>query len=128
MAWKKELDAPPGRECLRAGEAFAVRFLIVDGEGGERAVDEIDDAGFAGAGRFVGGNDARGDGVDFDGFLGREELEFPWGRRLGGLVRVLRGGDDGRPVRGEPNGADGGTAAREKITTAKIVDHKRGQN
>jgi hypothetical protein len=27
-------------------------------------------------------------------------------------------------MRGEPDGADGGTAAREKIATAKIFDHK----
>src|ERR1700674_2095388 len=93
---------------LQGGETFAVGFLVVDGEGGERAVDEIDDAGFAGAGSFIGGDDARGDGVDFDGFLGREELEFRRRGRFGGLVRVLGSGDDGGPVRGEPDSADGG--------------------
>src|SRR5258708_25866278 len=59
---------------LQAGEAFAVRFLIVDGGGGERAVDEIDDAGFAGAGRFAGGNDRRGEGGVFDACVERKEV------------------------------------------------------
>src|ERR1700738_2749047 len=56
---------------LQTGQAFAVGFLVVDGEGGKGAVDKIDDAGFASAGSFVGGNDARGDRVDFDALLGR---------------------------------------------------------
>src|SRR5258708_15399361 len=57
---------------LQTGQAFAGGFLVVDGEGGEGAVDKIDDAGFAGTGRFVGGHNARADGVGFKGLLRRE--------------------------------------------------------
>ena len=64
-----------GEKLFRAGgefgQAFAIVFLFVDGEGGERLVDEVDDAGFVSAGRVVGGNDARGDRVDFDGLFWR---------------------------------------------------------
>src|SRR5260221_11345611 len=71
---------------LQTGKAFAVGFLVVDGEGGERAGDEVEDAGFAGTRRVVGGNDACGVGVDFNGLLGRDELEF----RRRGRLRVSR--------------------------------------
>src|SRR6266404_226506 len=75
---------------LQTGQAFAVGFLVVDGEGGESAVDEVEDAGFAGTRCFVGGNDACGDGVDFNGLLGREELEFRRRGRFGLGARAPR--------------------------------------
>src|SRR5260221_13329797 len=50
---------------VQNGQGFAVGFLVVDGEGGESAGDEGEDAGFGGARRFVGRNDAGGDGVEF---------------------------------------------------------------
>ncbi len=111
---------------LQGGETFAVGFLIVDGEGGQAAIYEINDPGFMGAGSFVGGKDARGDGVDFGGFFGRKELKLRRRGRLGGLVRVLGSGNDGGPMRGKPEGADGGAATGEKISTAKIFDHRCG--
>src|SRR5260221_8485641 len=67
-----------GKEFADAGlptrQAFAVGFLVGDGEGGEGAGDKIDDAGFAGTGRFVGGDNAGAGGVHFNRLLGSEEL------------------------------------------------------
>src|SRR5260221_6752753 len=86
---------------LQTGQAFAVGFLVVDGEGGEGAVDKIDDAGFAGTGSFVGGNNARADGVDFNGLLGGEELGFRPRGGFRGFGRALRRGDDCGAMRRE---------------------------
>ena len=109
---------------LQAGQTFAVGFLVLDGEGRERVIDEINYAGFPGAGSLVGRNNARGDGIDFGGFLGREELEFLRRGRLRSLARMLRGGDERGPVRGKPNGADGAACTGQELPTTKIVDHK----
>jgi hypothetical protein len=113
---------------LQGGKTVTVSFLVVDGESSKTAVDEVDDAGFAGTGGLAGGDDARGYGVDFDGFLGSEELEFGRRGRLGSLVRVLGGSDDSGPIRGDPDGTEGGAATREKIPTAKIFDHRWRRN
>src|SRR5258707_1847753 len=48
-----------GAAELQTGEAFAVGFLGVDGEGGEGAVRKINDAGFAGPRKVVRRNHAR---------------------------------------------------------------------
>src|SRR5256885_11888943 len=38
-------------------ETLAISLLIVSSERGQGTVDEVDDAGFAGAGSLIGGND-----------------------------------------------------------------------
>ncbi len=54
----------------------------------EGPVDEIDNAGFAGVGGVVGGDDAGGEGLDLAGGGGIEDLQVGVAC-LGGLVSVL---------------------------------------
>src|SRR5882724_1404846 len=72
--------------CLKSGQAIAIGLLLVLGEGEESTVDEIDDAGFAGAGSFGSGDDARADGFDLEassgvknsGLCGLVDFAWPW--------------------------------------------------
>ncbi len=112
------------RSGLQFGQTVAIFCLVIDREGDEGVIDEIDDAGFVSTGRFVGRDDARGDGVDFDRLFGRKESEFGGGGGLRGIASVFGGGEKSGPIRGEPNCADASASAQQKIATTEIVGHR----
>jgi hypothetical protein len=72
--------------------------LLVALEGYQRAVDEVDYAGFARAGRVVGGNDLGSHGLDLDRLLRAERAPLGWLRRSGRLLCVRLGGQDSGPI------------------------------
>jgi len=106
---------------LELWQAFLVVLLIVTGESDESSINEVDGAGFAGAGLVVGGNDARSDGLDFDGLLRREEFKFCGCGGFGGLARVAGGGEGGGPLRGNPRAAKTGGGMQKKSSTTGFV-------
>ena len=61
---------------LNFRQTLSIFFLIVDREGDQSAVNEIDDAGFACAGSAIAGNNAGGERFDFFGFRGSEKFPF----------------------------------------------------
>ena len=77
------------RFAARGSEALAIDGALIGVERGERAVDEVDDAGLFGAGAgSIRGDDLRGEALDLRRRRRVEILEFAftgiWGR-----VRVL---------------------------------------
>ena len=59
----------------KTGDSLGVKLSVSTREGGERAIDEIDNSRFARAGRLVCGNDASGEGLNFRGQIRSEEFE-----------------------------------------------------
>ena len=88
------------------GQPFAVRFLVVGSERNQPMIDEINDTRFARSGSVVGRYDSGGDRFDFGSLFRSEEFEL-WRRRcFRGVMRVRRGGQQRRPVRRNPSGAE----------------------
>jgi hypothetical protein len=107
---------------LNCGKSFAVSLLVVHGKGDQSAIDKIDDAGFARAGSAVARNDARSDGCDFFGFLGREVFEFLCFGRCRGAVSMVRGGKNCRPVSGGPGCAESSKATGQKLSAVEFSE------
>jgi hypothetical protein len=119
-----------GRKARNTGEEFIGGFLrrfktsLINGQGFaekgfQGAVDEVNDAGFARAGGFTGGDDARGEGFDFARLVGRENFERGMSRFCG-LMGVFRGGNERRPICGQPGGAGGASEELQKITACRM--------
>jgi len=91
---------------LQIREPLAVRLLVFGAKRGQPTIDKIDDTGFACAGSLVRRNDAGCDRFDLRRLLWSEKLKFWRRRRLRSLMRVRRGGQQGRPIRRNPRGAE----------------------
>src|SRR5438477_6527553 len=88
------------------GQSFAVRFLVVGSKRDQPMIDEINDTRFTRSGSVVRRYDSGGDRFDFGSLFRSEEFEL-WRRRcFRGVMRVSRGGQQGRPVCGNPRGAE----------------------
>ena len=107
---------------LQGGKTVTVSFLVVDGESSKAAIDEVDDAGFMGAGCAIGGNDARSDGIDFGCLLRSEKGKLGSGR-LDGFACMSGGGEHSGNMRGDPDGAEAGTSLGKEITATEIISH-----
>jgi len=59
-----------GGPAIQIGETLLEERMLVSGEGGEAAGDEIDRAGLAGPRSVVGWNDERGERFEITGLLG----------------------------------------------------------
>ncbi len=94
------------RSCLKRGETFLIKRLFIFVKRGERAINEIDHASFARAGRRVGWNDAGSDGFDFESLFCGEKFKFDLLLGFGRLMRVLLRGQNFGPARGKPCNAD----------------------
>jgi hypothetical protein len=96
---------------LQFGQALLICLLVVDREGGQAAIHEIDHTSFARTRSIVCWDDTSGNGIDLGSLLGGKEFEFrAWGR-LRRAVGVLCCRKKGRPMRGDPGGAQAGASA-----------------
>ena len=102
------------RDGLKFGNSIGVKLAVTTCKGFQCAIDELDHACFASAGRLVGGDNARRERVDFCSLLRGEEFEFRRRTRLHRIVRVLRSCQGDGPVGGDPCGRKAGGAAYEK--------------
>ena len=113
---------------LKRGETFLVKRLFIFVKRGERAINEIDHASFARAGRVVGWNNLGSNGFDFQSLFCGEEFKFDLPLGFGGFVRVLPGGQNFGPTRGEPGGADPCARSDEKYAARDFFFiHKRSR-
>ena len=99
-------------------ETFRIGLLLVVVKGGERPVNEVNHARFAGAWRGVGRNNLRGHGVHFPGLLGREERELCRCFGFHGVLRVLVRVDGERIVDAKP------IIGYLHRGTEKLIEHK----
>jgi len=110
---------------LHFSHSFGVKLFVITREGGECAINKIDNSRLVRAGRLVSGNDAGGDGIDFRGQIRREEFE-PWRNgRLRKIMRVLRGCKSSRPTCSNPSGRDTVDTVEEKSPARKSSLHAR---
>src|SRR5208283_2006899 len=117
-----KLFAGPG---LQFSHSFGVKLSVSTREGGECAIDEIDNSRLARARRLVGGNDAACDGVNFRGQIRSEEFESCRSGRLQQSMRVLRGRKSRSPVLSNPSGGNAVDTLKEKSSPRKIILHAR---
>ena len=101
-------------------KAMRVSGLLVTIESRQRAVDEIDNAGFAGTGSVIRGNDLCCDGFDFFGLLAGEKLKLVT-CRIGDLGGVLVGGENCRPVGEHPCRTQAGCRTNQELTARAVV-------
>ncbi len=84
---------------LQFRQTLTVRLLIIGGESGQAAIDEIYDPSFARPGRVIRWNDAGGNRLNFRRLFGSEEFEFRLRGRLRRTMGVRGSGQKGRPIR-----------------------------